>query len=97
MRLRNSALTESGLLSARDTDAVETPARAATARMPCFDDLADNVSRPQGILGNRFHKWQFGVPELALAAFRLFHAAPRGGLLSQRENARKIVGRHLPR
>jgi hypothetical protein len=38
MRLRNSVLTESGLLSARDTEAVETPARAATARIPCFDD-----------------------------------------------------------
>ena len=44
MRLRSSALTESGLLSARDTEAVETPARAATARMPCFDGLADSVS-----------------------------------------------------
>jgi hypothetical protein len=41
MRMRNSALTEFGLLSARDTDAVETPARAATARIPCFDDRAE--------------------------------------------------------
>jgi hypothetical protein len=45
MRMRSSALTESGLLSARDTEAVETPARAATARMPCFDDLPANVSK----------------------------------------------------
>jgi hypothetical protein len=27
------------LLIARETDAVETPARAATARMPCFNEL----------------------------------------------------------
>jgi hypothetical protein len=39
MRARSEALTASGLLMARETDAVETPARAATARMPCFDDL----------------------------------------------------------
>jgi hypothetical protein len=44
MRVRNSALTESGRLRARDTEAVETPARAATALMPCFDDLPDCVS-----------------------------------------------------
>jgi hypothetical protein len=39
MRARKSGLTASGLLSARETDAVDTPARAATARMPCFNDL----------------------------------------------------------
>ena len=37
---RKEGLTASGLLRARETDAVETPARAATARMPCFTDLA---------------------------------------------------------
>jgi hypothetical protein len=39
MRARNVGLTDSGLLIARDTDAVDTPARVATARMPCFDGL----------------------------------------------------------
>ena len=39
MRARNAALTDSGLLIARETEAVDTPARAATARMPCFDGL----------------------------------------------------------
>ena len=39
MRARNEGLTASGLLIARETEAVETPARAATARIPCFSDL----------------------------------------------------------
>jgi hypothetical protein len=39
MRARKEGLTASGLLIARETDAVDTPARAATARMPCFNDL----------------------------------------------------------
>jgi hypothetical protein len=39
MRARKEGLTASGLLIARETDAVDTPARAATARMPCFSEL----------------------------------------------------------
>src|SRR5512138_1147574 len=38
MRARSEGLTASGLLIARETDAVDTPARAATARIPCFTD-----------------------------------------------------------
>src|SRR6185312_6226916 len=38
MRARKEGLTASGLLIARETDAVDTPARAATARIPCFND-----------------------------------------------------------
>jgi hypothetical protein len=41
MRARKEGLTASGLLIARETDAVDTPARAATARMPCFNVTAD--------------------------------------------------------
>jgi hypothetical protein len=37
MRARNSALTMSGLLSARETVAIDTPACAATARIPCLE------------------------------------------------------------
>jgi hypothetical protein len=43
MRVRNSALTESGLLSARDTEAIDTPACAATARIPCLGDRSKDT------------------------------------------------------
>src|SRR5258708_10367407 len=54
IRMRNSALTEFGLLSARDTEAVETPARVATARIPCFDDLPEcgSIGHAQSIYCN---------------------------------------------
>lgn len=48
MRARNTALTDSGLLIARETDAVDTPARAATARMPCLDGLV--TRKPDALL-----------------------------------------------
>jgi hypothetical protein len=35
-----------------DTNSVDIPAPPATARMPCFDDLADNVSITGCLGGN---------------------------------------------
>ncbi len=41
MRARSDALTVSGLLSARETEAIDTPACAATARIPCLEAFSD--------------------------------------------------------